>query len=289
LQVECGAQQVNMMKQMFKDMQLSKDSQNDFLAHIQSTRNSLAGVDFSAEILTNGTWPQMETPTCQLPPQLKTCVDRFDFWFKQKNANRVLTWLFAHGQVELQTNYTADKKYQFIVNTFQAAILCLFNEVDEITCKEITTRCQITSEQFKACMMKLCDPKLKVLNKEVNKPVFDANEKIRVNEKFKSAAVRNNLIPQKVVKKKTTEATAEESQQAKQVAKERTFVIQAHIVKVMKAQKQYRYQNVVTDIIRNITMFKADPKMVKEQIEVLIRDEYMKRDENDKANLIYLP
>ena len=57
----------------------------------------------------------------------------------------------------------------------------------------------------------------------------------------------------------------------------------------MKAQKQYRYQNLVTDIIRNITMFKADPKMIKEQIEVLIRDEYMKRDENERAKLIYLP
>jgi len=66
-------------------------------------------------------------------------------------------------------------------------------------------------------------------------------------------------------------------------------VVQAHIVKVMKAQKQYRFQNVVTDVIRNITMFRADPKMVKEQIEVLIRDEYMKRDDNDRANLIYIP
>ena len=66
-------------------------------------------------------------------------------------------------------------------------------------------------------------------------------------------------------------------------------MVQAHIVKVMKAQKQYRFQNVVTDVIRNVTMFRADPKMVKEQIEVLIRDEYMKRDDNDRANLIYIP
>lgn len=66
-------------------------------------------------------------------------------------------------------------------------------------------------------------------------------------------------------------------------------MVQAHTVKVMKAQKTYRFQNLVNDVIRNITMFRADPKMVKEQIEVLIRDEYMKRDERDKATLIYLP
>lgn len=41
--------------------------------------------------------------------------------------------------------------------------------------------------------------------------------------------------------------------------------------------------------MRNITMFKADPKMIKEQIEVLISQDYMKRDERDKANLIYVP
>ena len=57
----------------------------------------------------------------------------------------------------------------------------------------------------------------------------------------------------------------------------------------MKAQKTYRFQQVVSDVIRNITMFKADPEMVKEQIEVLIQCEYMNRDGADGALLIYLP
>ena len=36
-------------------------------------------------------------------------------------------------------------------------------------------------------------------------------------------------------------------------------------------------------------MFKADPKVIKEQIETLIQQEYMTRDEKDRTNLIYLP
>ena len=40
--------------------------------------------------------------------------------------------------------------------------------------------------------------------------------------------------------------------------------MQAHTVKVMKAQKTYRFINLVNDVIRNITMFRAEPKMVKE-------------------------
>ena len=61
-------------------------------------------------------------------------------------------------------------------------------------------------------MMRLCDPKVKVLLKEINKPVFGENEKIKVNPKFASNSIRCNLIPQKVVKKKSIEATREETE-----------------------------------------------------------------------------
>ena len=36
-------------------------------------------------------------------------------------------------------------------------------------------------------------------------------------------------------------------------------------------------------------MFRADPQMIKEQIDVLIQSEYMKRNENDRTQIIYLP
>jgi len=106
--------------------------------------------------------------------------------------------------------YTA-KKYQLITNVFQASILCLFNEAEEISCSQIMEKTAMGQEQFRLAMMRFCDPKVKVLNKEINKPVFGEHEKIKINTKFTSNSIRCNLIPQKVVKKKTTEATAEES------------------------------------------------------------------------------
>ena len=51
--------------------------------------------------------------------------------------------------------------------------------------------------------MRLCEPKVKVLIKEVNKPVFGDHENIKVNPKFSSNSIRCNLLPQKVVKKKS--------------------------------------------------------------------------------------
>lgn len=146
------------------------------------------------------------------------------------------------------------------------------------------------SENFKASMMKLCNPQVKVLKKQINKPSFDnPQEKITLNLEYKAPNIRNNLIPAKTLKKKDPALNAEEIKMQKQVAKERQFVIQAHAVKVMKANKQHKYQVLLTDVIRNITMFKADPKMIKEQIEVLIRDSYMERKEDDRTMLVYLP
>ena len=50
-------------------------------------------------------------------------------------------------------------------------------------------------EAFKAAMMRLCDPKVKLLKKEVNKPVFGDNEKININPAFASNSIRVNFIP----------------------------------------------------------------------------------------------
>ena len=287
LKVECGAQQVGKMTQMFKDITQSKETQKEFSANNENT-NNIMGVEFNVEILTNGHWPQMEEPTVILPNEIQACSDKFERWYKNAQSNRQLTWLFSNGQVEVAVKYAA-KPYQLILNVFQVAILCLFNEQDVVTCSQIKTTTNMQEENFKAAMMRMCDPKVRLLNKEVKKPIFGENEKITVNAAFKSNNIRINLMPVRTHKKKTIAATAEETAQQKQIMKERQFVIQAHCVKVMKAQKTYAFQALVSDVIRNITMFKADPGMIKAQIEVLIRDEYMKRDPNSRAILIYLP
>lgn len=45
----------------------------------------------------------------------------------------------------------------------------------------------------------------------------------------------------------------------------------------------------LTDVIRNISMFKAEPTMIKAQIEQLINNDFIMRDDIDKRMLIYVP
>ena len=59
-------------------------------------------------------------------------------------------------------------------------------------------------------MMKLCEPKVKLLLKKVNKPVFSDDEPIKVNPNFAQNAIRLNLVPQRPTKRKEAEPTEEE-------------------------------------------------------------------------------
>lgn len=66
-------------------------------------------------------------------------------------------------------------------------------------------------------------------------------------------------------------------------------VIDALIVQTMKARKNMQHNELVADIIQRSKTFQAQPLQIKKRIEDLIGRDYIKRDENDRKNYIYLP
>ena len=82
-----------------------------------------------------------------------------------------MTWSFLHGSVEMQTGYAA-KRFTFVVNCYQAAILDLFNEKDLYSSGEIQELVQVPKDAYEGAMKQLCNPKYKVLMKNPKKPIF---------------------------------------------------------------------------------------------------------------------
>ena len=69
LKVECGAAIVGKISQMMKDMQLSRDMQNEF--QMNNGNNNIVGeTEFNVEVLSNGTWPSNEPAALTLPRDL---------------------------------------------------------------------------------------------------------------------------------------------------------------------------------------------------------------------------
>ena len=88
----------------------------------------------------------------------------------------------------------------------------MFNDANMINVGQLKSTTTMPKENFREGMMQLCNPKIKVLIKQFNKPDFSKDEEeIKVNPKFAQNNIRINLIPQRVYKKKTTEKTEEEA------------------------------------------------------------------------------
>lgn len=71
--------------------------------------------------------------------------------------------------------------------------------------------------------------------------------------------------------------------------KEREYVIDACVVRIMKGRRFCGVNDIITDACKLITNFKPDIQMIKKRIDSLIEREYIKRDEKDKSKFIYVP
>ena len=77
---------------------------------------------------------------------------------------------------------------------------------------------------------------------------------------------------------------------ANEVIRERGAIIDGAIVRVMKTNKDVAvsYDELSTKVMSMITMFKAQPQMIKTRIEALITNVYMRRDEKDRTKFWYV-
>lgn len=103
---------------MFTDMNLSKTLMDEYKKTPSAASIVQSGIEFQAEVLTNGHWPEQPTAACTLPPEMKDLSYKFEMFYKQKYQNRNLTWLFHHGSLEIKTMYLQPKNYALVTNCY---------------------------------------------------------------------------------------------------------------------------------------------------------------------------
>jgi len=78
-------------------------------------------------------------------------------------------------------------------------------------------------------------------------------------------------------------------QQEVKIDRDRQEILEALIVRIMKARKTLQLNALTEEIVRQVTLFQVQPQLIKERIESLIEREYLKRDETDRNLFVYLP
>ena len=132
---------------------------------------------------------------------------------------------------------------------------------------------------------------MKLLSKDNPKvPKFTSDEGLEVNKKFKNNLIKLSFIPKSTHKKKDPgKKTDVQNQVEEEIKSERAMVLDAMIVRIMKARKKERHTELLNEVIKQVSLFKPQPQMIKQSIERLIEKEYLERDDSDRQVYIYIP
>ncbi|KAK1752069.1 Cullin-1 [Echria macrotheca] len=281
LKEACGFEYTNKLQRMFQDMQISKDLNTGFKEHMSSL--GVKGLDSSYSILGTGFWPLTPPGTTFNPPQeIAADCERFSRFYRNKHEGRKLTWLWQLCKGEVKTNYIRNAKmpYTFQVSIYQMAVLLLFNDKEKNTYEEIASTTQLNSESL--------DPSLGILVKAKVVNVSPEGEKVgpgtayTLNHDFKNKKFRVNLnVGMK------SETKQEEVETNKTIEEDRKLLLQSAIVRIMKARKKMKHQQLVSECINQIrTRFVPKVADIKKCIEILLDKEYLERLDDDELGYL---
>ncbi|RDX50263.1 Cullin-domain-containing protein [Lentinus brumalis] len=274
LKEACGFEYTNKLQRMFTDMSLSKDLTDNFKERMQQNHDDM-DITFSIMVLGTNFWP-LNPPTHDfiIPQDILPTYTRFSQYYQQKHSGRKLTWLWNYSKNELRTNYL-NQKYILMTSSWQMAVLLQYNNNDTLSLDELLAATAISKDILKQVLAVLVKAKI-LINEETDQ--YD------LNPNFKSKKIRINLnTPIKAEQK------AESTDVLKTVDEDRKYVIQATIVRIMKARKTMKNQALIQEVIQQISQ-RFTPKIpdIKKAIDHLLEKEYIERVEGTRDTFAYV-
>merc|ERR1719254_261530 len=130
----------------------------------------------------------------------------------------------------------------------------------------------------KKLLATLCMSKFKILSKTGDAKSFEDDCTFSPNDGFQCPHRKIKIPP----------PTTEETHNKERVEEDRSIAIEAAIVRIMKMRKQLSHQQLVTEVLQQLSTFKPNPKLIKQRIEHLIEREYLERDPNQASMYRYL-
>nr|CAH8868114.1 unnamed protein product [Trichobilharzia regenti] len=184
------------------------------------------------------------------------------------------------------SNRSNVRKYFLQVSTYQMIILMKFNRRKQYTFVELANETNIPERELKRSLMALalgrCNQR--ILCKEPKTRDIEPNDIFYVNDSFISKHIKVRV--QSITVK---ESEPERQETRTKVDENRRYVIEATIVRIMKARKTLSHGQLVVEVIEQLkSRFVPTPLMIKQRIESLIEREFLARMEDDRRVYRYL-
>ncbi|OEU22253.1 hypothetical protein FRACYDRAFT_267208 [Fragilariopsis cylindrus CCMP1102] len=249
------------------------------------------------QVLTTGYWPVYPLyPNLILPQYLLDPQNKFTDYYKTKYQGRRMTWQYALGHVVVRfkpNDASSGSKYELLVSLCQALVLLQFNDTNELTLQQLMSAVGLEDRgEMERVLLSLSLGKdgTRVLQKrdhdaERKKKIrmnVHNEDKFRVQSNFKSNTRRiriNNILMR--------ETKTEREKTVKAVSRDRLYLIDAVLVRIMKARKTILHQQLIPQVMEQVKV-PAQPADIKKRIESLIEREYFERDATDRNRYNYL-
>ncbi|XP_077089163.1 cullin-5 isoform X2 [Siphateles boraxobius] len=298
-EVGMPADYVNKLARMFQDIKVSEDLNQSFKEMHKHNKLALPAESVNIKILNAGAWSRSsEKVFVSLPTELEDLIPEVEEFYKKNHSGRKLHWhhLMSNGIITFKNEVG---HYDLEVTTFQLAVLFAWNQRprERISFENLKLATELPDAELRRTLWSLVAfPKLKrqVLSYEpvVGSPKdFAEGSVFYINQEFsliKNSKVQKrgkiNLIGRLQL---TTERMREEENEG--IVQLRILRTQEAIIQIMKMRKRISNAQLQTELVEILkNMFLPQKKMIKEQIEWLIEQKYIKRDETDINTFIYM-
>lgn len=300
---ECGYQFTTKLEGMFADVRFSKDVMDKFKSDAPAPRGTpLPELDVT--MLTQGFWPIHNAHRAELPVVVQDyCVLPFEAFYLRLHSGRKLAWLTSQGNADvlrLQTVGDATVKHELAVTTHQMSILVLFNDHVSLHLDAIREATQIQPlSELKRHLVSLCTPKHRILLKTSKGKGIADDDVFCANPHFQSKLKRVK-VPLVAAKDSAARpghgggahgrpAPTSADGLSRAVEEDRRHLVEANIVRIMKARKSLQHNDLIAEVTRQLTQrFYPQPQFIKKCIESLLDREYIERSDHDARVYTYL-
>jgi len=255
-------------------------------------------MEVKVKVLTGGYWPSYPTVDIHLPFEMNSAIQAFQQFFASPDNHKQLTWKFTLGTAVVKMSLGGGSFY-LQLSTPQCVVLMLcFNHLsnDEwIDFEQVTERTNLPQDMIKRVVHSFL--KSKILRRRdggagsssgsgsgssggQGGKGIKTSDQFSINSSFSSSKRRIN-IPMAALDDSA-------SSTGKRVEEDRSIAIEACVVRVMKIRKSIGHQQLIAEVLSQLSFFKPHPKVIKRRIEALIDREYIERSRDDTNVYNYL-